>query len=284
MRYYRPSSLEEALSLLSTYGETGLAIGGGTFFVPHREELFSEVEALVDLQKVGLDYIKLDSDGLRIGATTTLTSMLASDFINSGLFRVISETVRAITPLEVRNMATIGGDICLSAEADLPTTLIALGAEVIIASQKGTRTLPLEKFYPGYLQNALGLGEIVTEIRVPYAPPKTGAAFYKFKRRAVDLPVLNAAAQITLGHDDKCTSAKIVLGCARDIPVRASIAEKLLIGNKCDDVIVESVAESTGDITYITDIRASSELRKVWGKVAVRTVLKNARERAKGLQ
>ncbi|MDP2726194.1 MAG: FAD binding domain-containing protein, partial [Dehalococcoidia bacterium] len=161
MQYLRPDTLGKALTWLGELGDRGTALAGGTFFVPHRRELFTDIEAVVDLQDLGLDYIRLDDQGLKIGATTSLTSMLDSGLVNNGPFKVIAETVAQITPLELRNRATIGGDLCISAETDLPTTLIALNAELAVASGAGTRTIPLEQFYLGYLHNALEAGEVV---------------------------------------------------------------------------------------------------------------------------
>lgn len=284
MQYLRPGSLEGALILLRALGDRGMALAGGTFFVPHRRELFTDVEAVVDLQGVGLDYVRLEGEGLKMGATTSLASLLESGVTDSGPFKVISETVGQITPLELRNRATVGGDLCISAETDLPTTLMALNAEVVIASDSGIRTLPLEQFYLGYLQNALEAGEVVTEVRVPFPPSRTGAAFHKFKRREIDLPVLNAAAQVVLGSDDKCVFARIVLGCAAPTPIRVSSAEQVLIGSKCDDEAIVRASEATGNIEYLEDLRASSEVRRIWGRVAVREVLRKALERAKGGQ
>lgn len=284
MQYLRPGTLGGALTLLRALGDRGMALAGGTFFVPHRRELFTDVEAVVDLQGVGLDYVRLEGEGLSIGATTSLASLLEAGIIDSGPFKVISETVGQITPLELRNRATVGGDLCISAETDLPTTLMALNTEVVIASDSGTRTLPLEQFYLGYLHNALQVGEVVTEVRVPFPPSRTGAAFHKFKRRAIDLPVLNAAAQVVLGPDDKCTSVRIVLGCATPTPIRVSSAEQVLIGSKCDDEAIIKSSEATGSIEYLEDLRASSEVRRIWGRVAVREVLRKALERAKGGQ
>lgn len=284
MQHLRPDSLEGALTLLRALGDRGMALAGGTFFVPHRRELFTDVEAVVDLQGVGLDYVRLEGEGLKMGATTSLASLLESGVIDSGPFKVISETVGQITPLELRNRATVGGDLCISAETDLPTTLMALNAEVVIANDSGTRTLPLDRFYLGYLHNALEAGEVVTEVRVPFPPSRAGAAFHKFKRREIDLPVLNAAAQVVLGSDDTCTSARIVLGCAAPTPIRVSSAEQVLIGSKCDDEAIIRSSEATGSIEYLEDLRASSEVRRIWGRVAVREVLRKALERAKGGQ
>ena len=264
----------------SDLGDRGTALAGGTFFVPHRRELYTDIEAVVDLQDVGLDYVRLDGQGLRIGATTSLTSLLESGMVDSGPFVVISETVEQITPLELRNRATVGGDLCISAETDLPTTLMALGAELVVACDGGTRALPLEQFYLGYLHNALQPGEVLTEVMVPLPPAGAGAAFHKFKRRAIDLPVLNAAAQVVLGSDGTCASARITLGCAAPVPIRVTGGEQVLLGRKCDDATIIRSSEATGDIDYLEDLRASSELRRVWGKVAVREVLRKCLERA----
>ncbi|MDO8689922.1 MAG: FAD binding domain-containing protein [Dehalococcoidia bacterium] len=282
MQYLRPDSLGKALSLLGDLGERGTVLAGGTFFVPHRRELFTDVEAVVDLQDLGLDYIRLDDQGLKIGATTCLTAILDSGLIKGGPFRVIAETVAQVTPLELRNRATIGGDLCMSAESDLPTTLIALNAELAMASDAGTRRFPLEQFYLGYLHNALEAGEIVVEVRVPLPPSGSGAAFHKFKRRAIDLPVLNACAQVVLDSAGACTSARIVLGCASPIPVRATRAEQVLVGSRLDDESIVRASEATGNLEYQEDLRASSEVRRTWGRVAVREVLREALGRAKG--
>ncbi len=284
MQYHRPDSLGGALTLLRDLGDSGVAIAGGTFFVPHRRELFTDVEAVVDLQGLGLDYVTLDGHALRIGATTSLTSLIESGALDGGPFKVISETASQITPLELRNRATVGGDLCMSAESDLPTTLLALNAELVIASDSGSRTLPLEQFYLGYLHTALQAGELVTEVRVPLPASSAGAAFYKFKRRAIDLPVLNAAAQVVLDSDGRCPSARIILGCAAPTPIRASSAEQALTGSKCDGEAVIRSSEAAQDIEYQEDLRASSEVRRTWGRVAVREVLRKAIERAKGGQ
>ncbi len=280
MDYFKVNNIEEALSLLDAYGERGIVIGGGTLFVPHRTELYSEVEAVIDLERTQLDYINFDGNKLKIGATTKLASILTSEVICKGPFEVIAETVREITPPEVRNMATVAGDICISAEVDLPTTLIALGTEVVTRSTVGSRILPLEEFYLGYLQNALKVDEIVTELQVPYPGLRTGAAFLKFKRISTDLPLLNAAAKVTLGDNDKCIDVKIVLGVGTNTPIRVKSAEELLLSTRCDKELIAKAANSAGDIEYISDLRASAGLRKVWGKVGVKRVLWKALERA----
>lgn len=282
MEYLRPNTIDEALSLLEKYGEKAVLVAGSTFFTPHREELFSEAETLINIEKLELDYVKADNEGLKIGATTKLTSLMTSDITTKGAFRVLSETVGLINIPRIRAMGTVGGDVCMSAETDLPTSLMALDGSVVIASASKTRTLSLEEFYLGYLSTALLPDEMVTEIQVPYFPPKTGTGFHKLERRAVDLPIVNAAARVTLEADDNCKDVKIVLGCVTFPPLRADKAEKLLMGNKLDREIIAEAAEAMADIECITDTRATGELRQKWGKVAVEKALSKAYEQARG--
>ena len=282
MEYLTPSTSDEALSLLSKYGEDAVIIAGSGFFTPHREGLFSEAEVLINIGKLELDYIKADEEGLKLGATTRLTSLMAFDVTSKGMFRVLSETVGEIPIKRIRDMGTVGGEVCMSAETDLPTSLIALDAKVVIASSTKSRILPLEEFYLGYLSTVLEPDEMVTEIQIPYFPPKTGAGFYKLERGTVDLPIVNAAARITLGSDDKCSGVKIVLGCVAFPPVRADNAEKLLMGKKLDEKIIARAAQTAADFECITDIRASGELRKRWGRIAVEKALSKAYEQARG--
>jgi len=281
MEYLIPSTKDEAVSMLDKYGEAAVIIAGGVFFTPHKEELFSEAEVLIDIGKLGLSYINADEKGLKIGATTSLTSLMTSKVINKGVYRVLAETVEQIPIQRIRDMGTVGGEVCMSAETDLPISLMALDAKVVLSSTK-SRIMSLDEFYTGYLSTALEPNEMVTEVQLPLFPPKTGAGFCKFERGTVDLPIVNAAARVTLGADGKCSAAKVVLGCVTFPPVIADNAAKLLIGKNLDEKIIESAAETAADMECITDIRASGELRQTWIKVAVRKALNKAYEQAKG--
>ena len=141
MQYFRPSSLSEALSLLKKYGEGAIPVAGGTFFMSHKEELFTEIEVLVDIKNLGLSYIKEDSEGLKIGATTHPASILESGVAGKGAFSVIHEALLGPEIPEIRNMGTLDGDLFLSAEVDMSVPLMALEAKLLIAGSDGKRTL-----------------------------------------------------------------------------------------------------------------------------------------------
>ena len=134
MEYFDPGDLKEAYEILMKYGDAAIPVAGSTFFMGHREELFDEVDAVVNIKRLGLSYIRLEKGRLRIGATTTLAELHRSDVTSKGLFRIFAETVRELKIMEVRNAATIGGEVCIAGEVDMPTTLLAYDADIVIGS------------------------------------------------------------------------------------------------------------------------------------------------------
>ena len=143
MEYYSPTDLDEAYALLDKYGEDAIPIAGSTFYMGHREELFDEVEAVVNIKQLGLSYIRQDGDGLHIGATTTLNEIFAHGLTRKGPFGILATTVQELNINEVRNMATIGGEVCIAGEVDMPTTLLAYDADIVIGGSKGVRRISI---------------------------------------------------------------------------------------------------------------------------------------------
>ena len=282
MEYFRPLELNEAYKLLDEHGEDAMPVAGSTFYMGHREDLFDEVAVVVDIKRLGLDFIEIETGQLRLGSTTTLATILASEAIKQSPYRVLAETVSELNITEVRNVATVGGEICIAGEVDLPTTLHALDAEVVIGSSKGERVVSMDDFHLGYLNNALETHEIVTEVRIPEPAPGTYAAFHKFERTYADLPLANMAVRVTLDSDGVCNDARVVIGAATAIPVRSAAAEAALDGNKLDSETIATAAAATSDIECVTDIRASAELRALWVRAGVEDALGAVLAAAKG--
>lgn len=278
MEYYNPTELKEAYALLGRYGESAIPIAGSTFFMGHREELFDEVEAVVNIKRLGLNYIRLDAGKLKIGATTTLSEILAADLTSKGLFRVFAETVSELNIKEVRNVATIGGEVCIAGEVDMPTTLLAYAADIVIGSSKGTRTLSMQDFHIGYLKNALQPGEMVIEVQVPQPQAGTGGGFGKFERTAADLPIVNAATRVTLAKNGVAEDVRIAVGAATaaGVPVRAIASEAALNGKKVDDALIREAAMAAAVVECVNDFRASAKIRSRWVTCAVEDALKKA--------
>ena len=278
MEYYSPTDLNEAYSLLDKYGEDAIPIAGSTFYMGHREELFDEVEAVINIKQLGLSYIRQDGDGLRIGATTTLNEIFAHELTSKGTFGILAETVKKLNINEVRNMATIGGEVCIAGEVDMPTTLLAYDANIVIGGSKGVREISMADFHIGYLNNALEPGEMVLEVHIPQPPANTGGGFAKFERTAADLPIVNVATRISLDNAGACAEARVVAGAATlsGVPERSAAAETALLNKVIDGTLIETAAAASGDIACIHDFRVSAEIRSLWVKCGIEDALQRA--------
>ena len=278
MEYYSPTDLNEAYALLDKYGEDAIPIAGSTFYMGHREELFDEVEAVINIKQLGLNYIRQDGDGLHIGATTTLNEIFAHGLTREGPFGILATTVQELNINEVRNMATIGGEVCIAGEVDMPTTLLAYDADIVIGGSKGVRRMSMADFHIGYLNNALEPGEMVLEVQLPQPPANTGGGFAKFERTAADLPIVNVATRISLDDAGVCTDARVVAGAATlsGIPERSGAAEAALLNQVIDAALIEAAASASADVACINDFRVSAEIRSLWVKCGIEDALKRA--------
>lgn len=278
MEYYSPTELSEAYALLSKYGDAAVPIAGSTFFMGHREELFNEVDAVINIKKLGLSYIKLEDNILKIGATTTLSEIFESGLTSQGVYKILSETVNELNIYEVRNMATIGGEVCIAGEVDMPTTLLAYDTNIVIGSNDGTRVVSMADFHIGYLNNALEVNEMVTEVQIPRPPANTGGGFRKFKRTAADLPIVSVAVRVSLGSDGACEDVRVVVGAATlsGIPQRSAAAEAVLLNQKIDEALIKQAAEASSDVECIDDFRAPAVVRSLWVKCSIEDGLKKA--------
>jgi len=283
MEYFSPDKLEEAYALLAKYGDDAIPIAGSTFFMSHREDLFDEVRAVINIKRLGLGYIEHADTGLRIGATTTLNEIFSAAVCRSGPFRVFSETVDELKINEVRNAATIGGEVCIAGEVDMPTTLLAFDANIVIGGAQGTRTASMADFHLGYLNNALKPGEMVIEVQVPQPRAVASAGFAKFERTAADLPIVNVTTRVALDADGTCSEARVAVGAATaaGIPKRSAQAEAALIGRVLDEQAIAAAAAASSDVECIDDFRASAELRSLWVKCGVEDALRRAAGQAR---
>lgn len=283
MEYFSPENMTDTYTLLDKYGEDAIPVAGTSFYMGHREELFDEVGAVISLKNLNLRYIELEKDILKLGSTTTLSDIYSSELTNSGVFSIFSETVSKLKIKEIRNVATVGGEVCIAGEVDFPTALYAMNAVVVLGSSRGQRSLKIADFHLGYLMNALEPGEIVIEVQVPTPPRRTGASFQKYERMSTDLPIVNAMVRVTLGTFGKYSDIRIVVGAGVAVPKRAVDAEQLLIGKAPDESLIKQVAAAASEeVECLGDHRASAELRSLWAKCAIEDALVAATARARG--
>jgi len=238
--------MDEAISLNQRYGEKARYIAGGTDVIVKIKERQIRPEYLISLRGIpGLDQITYQEGELRIGALVTHRALELSAVIRKH-FPILTDAVGNIGSVQIRNVATIGGNIVNAVpSADGATPLIALGAKIRLAGPKGERTIALEDFFMGPGQTVLQQGEILREFIVPRLPPRTGGAYWKHMRRAaMELPILGVSVLLSLAEDmQTCEEARIGLGVMAPTPMRAKKAEAVLRGKKLSADILEEAGK-----------------------------------------
>ncbi|HMK83840.1 MAG TPA: xanthine dehydrogenase family protein subunit M [Candidatus Bathyarchaeia archaeon] len=275
--YFRPKQISEAISILTRYGHEARVIAGGTDLLVDKPP---EAKYLVDITSLPLDYIE-NYEGIRIGALTNLYTIEKSALLKDGAYRILPEAVHEIGHINVRNLATIGGNICNAVpSADSPPPLIALDAKVKIVGPGGERIVPLENFFSDVRKTVLKHDELLTEIQIPKRAAHTGTAFCRIGRTGVDIAIVNVAVRINVGPNRVFEDTRIVLGAVAPTPIRAKNGEALLDGQRVDEAVIKKAAQSASEETKpISDVRSSAEYRREMSKVLVKRAVEKALER-----
>jgi len=277
--YLAPTTLDEALSLLSEYRGRAKVIAGGTDLVPKlkRREIRAP-EYVIDLKGIpGLDEIKFDASGLTLGAMVTIEMVESSAKIQQRL-GILAQAAQSMASPQVRNRGTIAGNICNAVpSADSAPPLLTLGARLKIVSGKGQRTVNIEDFFTGPSQTALDEDEILAEIQLSSIPPNGKGVYLKLTpRRAMDLAIVGVAV-VVIPQDGICRDIRIALGAVAPTPIRAKKAEAILKGQKLDDKLIEKAAQTAaGQSNPIDDHRASAEYRRDMVEVLAKRAIKQA--------
>src|ERR1700730_17924671 len=206
--YCRPKTLPEAISLLQQHGDAAKILSGGQSLIPMMKMRLAQPEYLIDINQIaGLEYIKEDAGYLKIGGLTREADLEASALIRSK-YPLILDTAFSIADPQVRNLATVGGNLAHGDPAnDHPATMLAFGAEVVAVGTEGERKIPIGAFFTGPFSTALRPDEIVVEIRVPSPKPGSGGAYFKLERKVGDVGTVRGAAQATLDGNGGCRRA-----------------------------------------------------------------------------
>ena len=214
-----PRTLREAFTALDATDARPMS--GGTALMLMMKAGVLKPARLVSLRRLGLEKISLEKADLRIGAMTTLRAIEKSDVVRKG-WPVITRTLRTLSNVRVRNVATLGGHLAHGdPHTDLPPLLAALGATVTLAGPGGERTLPVEQLYAGYLETTLRKGELITHVQVPALGGKRAAYLKCTTRSADDWPALGVAVLL---DGEKQT---IFVSAATDRPTRLSSADEI---------------------------------------------------------
>jgi carbon-monoxide dehydrogenase medium subunit len=282
--YHAPKSLAEAIALLQQHGDQAKVLSGGQSLLPLLKLRMGAAAHLVDIGRIpGLEYIKEEGGFLKIGGRTKESALERSDVIKQK-YSIIHDTALVIADPIVRNRATVGGNLAHADPAnDHPATMIALGAEVTVTGPKGERTIPIDKLFTGIFSTALAPDEILTEIRVPTPPARSGGAYVKLERKVGDFATAAAAAQLTLAADGTVERAGIALTAAGPTPIKAVEAEKFLQKKKPDAKTIAEAAKLAAQATSPSaDRRGSVEYKREMARVLTARALTKAVERAGG--
>ena len=280
--YLRPQNLSEAISLLERHGDNAKILSGGQSLIPLMKVRLARPEYLIDINRIpDLRYIKEESGYLRIGGLTREADLEDSELIKSR-YPIILDTAKMIADPQVRNMATVGGNLAHGDPAnDHPATMLALRAEIAAKGPRGERVIPVGEFFVSLFTTALEHDEILTEIRIPAPPPRSGGAYLKLERKVGDFATVGVAVQIALGNSGTCEGAGIGLTNVGPVPLKAQRAEDFLRGKHLDaGNIGEAARMAAADAQPSSDLRGPASYKTSMVRELTLRALGQAVERA----
>ncbi len=280
--YLRPKTVPEAVALLQQHGDDAKILSGGQSLIPMMKLRLARPSHLIDINRIsGLSYIKEDGGLLKIGGLTRESEIESSSLLRSKC-PLLLDTARVIADPQVRNLATVGGNLAHGDPAnDHPATMMALGAQIVATGAKGERVIAVDDFFVSLFTTSLQHGEILTEIRIPVPPPRSGGAYFKLERKVGDFATAAVAVQLSL--DDKGVVQKIGIGLTNvgPTPIHARKAEDALRGKKLDAATIAHAAQLASDEAQPSaDLRGPAEYKKGLIKELTKRALVRALERA----
>jgi carbon-monoxide dehydrogenase medium subunit len=280
--YLRPNTLPEAIALLQQYGDDAKILSGGQSLIPMMKFRLARPSHLIDINRIsGLSYIKEEGGYLKIGGLVREAELEDSPLIRQK-YPILFDTSRVIADPQVRNMATLAGNLAHGDPAnDHPATMMALGAEIVAVGPQGERVIPVANFFITLFTTDLRHGEIVTEIRIPTPPPRSGGAYLKLERKVGDFATAAVAAQVTVDQEGNCQKAGIALTNVGAIPIKVANAEEFLRGRKLNETNITLAAQMAAEAAQpSSDLRGPEEYKRGLVKELTRRALGRAYERA----
>ncbi|MHB1405950.1 MAG: FAD binding domain-containing protein [Desulfitobacteriaceae bacterium] len=275
--YLEPGSLWEAVGILEGLEGKAFPLAGGTDLVRTFKRIGFKGHGVINLKKIPeLSGVKFDGQVMSIGALSTVSELLANSEVTE-YFPVLAQAARALGTPQIRNLATIGGNLCTSSPAsDLVPALLIYQAKIRITGPNGEREVAVNEFFKGPGQNVLDRGEILTRIDLNLPVPGTIGAFLKHGvRKSHEIALVNTAVLIIpVRGSDKIAVARIALGAVGPTPFRAWQAEEQLAGAEGGLPQFEEAAKIAQELASpIDDVRASADYRKHMAGVLVKRAL-----------
>ncbi len=273
-RYVAPNSLSEALSYLA---DGGRVIAGGTDLLIEMDRRISgEVKRLIDITRIrGLDEISITQNRLHLGPLVTHNQCLNSTEVKTHGLALVQACLEIGAPA-LRNRATVAGNVVTASPAnDTISALVSLDAEITLTSTRGTRSLPLAEFFVGVRKTVIATDELVTNISFPIRP-RSRSMFLKLGLRGAQaISVVHIALRCDFNETGEVVDAAIALGSVAPKVVRASSAERCLLGTALDETSIASASrEAQAFVSPIDDLRATASYRSQLVEVMVRRGLR----------
>jgi carbon-monoxide dehydrogenase medium subunit len=279
--YHRPSSVEEAVGLLSSLGSEAKILAGGHSLLPMMKLRFAEPEHLVDINRIPeLKGVRVVGDDIIIGAMTSENAVIADPVLNEKV-PLLPEAAKLIADPQVRNRGTIGGDIAHGDPAnDHPALALACDAIMTIASPNGTRQVPASEFFLGTYWTALEETDILTEITVKAFPQGAGYAYKKLKRKTGDWATAACAVVVALSGGS-VSHIRITLTNLGPTALRAHDAESVLMGQSVNDALIRQAAAKAMEICDpAEDLRGDAEYKTAMAGQMVQRAINEALAKA----
>jgi carbon-monoxide dehydrogenase medium subunit len=283
--YMAPTTLQEAISLLSTHQDEAKILAGGHSLLPMMKLRLAAPTYLIDLGRIpNLAYIRAHGGHLQIGPMTTHFMIESSDLLRQHL-TALPEAAGMIGDVQVRNRGTIGGSLAHADPAgDLPAVMQMAEAQFRLIGPGGERTLAAEQFFVDLLTTALAPAELVAEIQMDVPPARTGSAYLKVFQKASGFAIVGVATRVTLGTDRRaCQTARVGITGVAAKSFRARGVEQALEGKPLDEAAIAAAAEHASDgVDALSDLHASGEYRLALARVYTKRALLRALTRAQG--
>lgn len=273
--FHRPTTIQEALELRNKYQENGTFMVGGTEIIPCMKALVMTPDHIISLKYIDdMKYIKfVEGEGIHIGPSTTLSTVEHNDVVKKK-YPSLAKAIHSMSNTAMRNVSTIAGNICFAVpSADTAPPLLTLEAELTIKSVEGERKVSILDFFTGVRKTVLKPNEMITDLFIPEPDEHAYVNYYKNPtRKAQDLAVAGAATYIVVDEEGICKDVRIAMGAVARTPLRAPDSEKMLLGNKLTEEIIEAAAEHAASVecSPISDIRASADYRRELIRLSIR--------------
>ena len=281
--YHRPSSVDEAVALLSQHGDEGRVIAGGHSLIPMMKLRLAAPSQLIDLAAVDeLRGIEVGEQSITIGAMTTQHELIQSDALTARC-PILRETALLIADPQVRYCGTLGGNVANGDPGnDMPAVMQCLDASFRLQGPNGSREVAARAFYEAAYFTARADDELLTAVTIPTPAAGHGAAYEKQKRKVGDYATAAAAVVLTLSGGS-CSSASVALSNVGQTPIHVPAAGQALEGSSLDAAAVAAAVEAArAAADPVSDLRGPADYRRHLAGVMVRRAVARAQQAAAG--